>query len=441
MISGGAVPTRVRYQVLFITTVASFMLYVDRYCLGELLKNDAVKAELGLDKDLLSWSLSAFFWSYALLQVPSGWLADRFGPRWLLTAYIVGWSICAAAMGFVTGFASLFVVRIGLGIMQSGAYPTSGNVASRWMPLADRGMASALIAFGGRFGAATALVLTTALLQSSGEWRWIMLVYGAIGCAVGVAFSFVARDRPAEHPRVNAAELALIQHGRPTESSAPGAPTHQVQDSLAAFGQLVRSVSMWAMCLAQFATNIGWVFLVLWLPSYLVQVRGVASQLGANMNAITLVAGMLGMLVGGRLTDLLSRSLGLRQGRALPLALSRFLAAGAYLAVPYIESPWAAIAAFCLVSFATDLGVPGTWAYMQDVGGPYVAAVLGWGNMWGNLGAAIAPVLLGKLSGRGENIDWNMALLLSAAAFIISGIASFFIDATKPVVRPRVASA
>jgi len=418
-----------------VAVAASFMLYVDRYCLGELLKHKSVTTELGLDTDGLSWSLSAFFWSYGLLQVPSGWLADRFGPRWLLTIYVIGWSTCAAAMGMATGFESLFLVRLGLGVMQAGAYPTSANVSSRWIPLADRGAASALIAFGGRFGAASALACTTALMRWSGSWRWLMLAYGALGGLVGVAFWLIARDWPAEHPRVNDAELALIERGRLRETPPRLPAAEYLLESLRGFSQLLRSASMWAMCLSQFMTNIGWVFLVTWLPKYLVEERKFDEQQGANMNAIMLVAGMFGTLLGGRLTDVLSRTFGLRHGRALPLALSRFLAAGAYLAIPHVESRWGAVALFCLVSFATDLGLPGTWAYMQDVGGRYVAAVLGWGNMWGNFGAAVFQLIVAKLSGDGQAINWNATLFVCAAAFMISGVASFFIDATKPVIR------
>jgi MFS family permease len=431
-------PTCVRWQVLWIATAASFMLYVDRYFLAELLKNESVKTELGLDLDKLSWTLGAFFWSYALLQVPAGWLADRFGPRWLLTVYVVGWSVFAAGMGWATGVVSLFIVRFGLGAMQAGAYPTSGNLISRWVPLADRGTASALVSFGGRFGAASALYLTTKLLLWSGSWRWIMVLYGACGCVVGLAFALIARDWPWQHPNVNDAELTIIERGRGSDRQAmiSAPPT---ADLGRAFKQVVRSFSMWAMCLTQVTTNVGWVFLVIWLPSYLVQARHVEKQLGANMNAITLIAGMAGMLLGGRLTDSISRSFGVRHGRALPIAVSRFVAAGAYLAVPYLESPWTAIAAFCLVSFATDVGLPGMWAYMQDVSGRYSGAVFGWGNMWGNLGAAVAPVLVAKLCGEGENVNWNLALRLCAGAFVVSGVAAFFIDATKPVVQEGAA--
>lgn len=424
-----AAPTAVRHQVLFLATAASFMLYVDRYCLGDLLKYEMVRDELGLDNYRYNLALGAFFWPYAVCQVPAGWLADRFGPRRLLAIYVVGWSIFAAATGLVGGFASLFLMRIGLGVMQAGAYPASGNLVSRWVPLADRGGASALISLGGRLGAAAAMISTSALVAWS--WRATMLIYGAIGCAIGIAFHIVARDRPRQHPKINSAELALIETDRAGAQRL--GPEPGVGEVLR---QVLSSGSMWAMCVAQFTTNIGWVFLVLWLPPYLVQERHFSTQWGANMNAVTLFSGMFGLLLGGRLTDVISRRWGLRQGRALPVALSRFLAAGGCLAVPYIESPTGCIAAFCLVSIGTDLGLPGMWAYMQDVGGRNVAAVLGWGNMAGNLGGAIAPVLILSLCGVGETIDWDKALFVCGTAFIISGIASFFIDATKPIMQP-----
>lgn len=426
--------TGVRHRVVFVATLASLVLYLDRYCLSELLKYQPVVAELGLDEDQTSWSLSAFFWSYALMQVPAGWLADRFGPRRLYFFYMVGWSLFAAATGLADGFATLFLIRLGLGLMQAGAYPTSGNLLSRWVPLTERGWASSLIGFGGRVGAAAGLAFTTRMIVVSGHWRWIMLLYGGLGCAVAVAYGWIVRDWPAEHPRVNGAERSLIA-GYVVDELETNTNAHQYREALRGFQYLLSSGNMWLMCLAQFTTNFGWVFLVTWLPRYLVEARGFSGERGANMNAIVLVAGMAGMLFGGRITDAATCRLGLRWGRALPIALSRFVAAAAFVAVPYLAPQWSVVAAFGLVAIATDLGVPATWAFAQDVGGKYVGVVLGWGNMWGNFGSAAAPVIVGWLSLReGPTMQWNAGLWACAAAFMISGIAAFGIDATKPVV-------
>lgn len=116
------------------------------------------------------------------------------------------------------------------------------------------------------------------------------------------------------------------------------------------------------------------------------------------------------------------------------MAATRFLAAGAYLALLTITDPVWATAAFVLVSVGTDLGGAATWAYMQDVGGPYVGAVLGWANMCGNLGAAVAPILLGLVQRElDSNGDWSEPFLLCALAFTVSGLAASLVDPRKPL--------
>ncbi len=151
-----ATPSRVRWVILGVTTLASVLLYVDRICLAEVLKYESVKQALQLDDSKIAWSLSAFFWSYALGQVPGGWVSDRFGARLMMTIYILSWSLFTAMTGWAIGFVMLFALRLSVGIAQSGAYPTSGGILSRWIPISQRGMASSIVAFGGRVGGAMA---------------------------------------------------------------------------------------------------------------------------------------------------------------------------------------------------------------------------------------------------------------------------------------------
>jgi MFS transporter, ACS family, glucarate transporter len=151
----------------------------------------------------------------------------------------------------------------------------------------------------------------------------------------------------------------------------------------------------------------------------------------AVMTLVPMVAGFAGMLVGGRWTDWLMLRVGPRWGRALPIGLSRFLAMGAYLLCLLHPSPWVAVALFSVVAFATDLGIGAIWAYVQDVGGRHVGSVLGWGNMWGNLGAAVTPPLLIWVVG--ENKNWNAAFLTCAAAFLVAGVAGLGINSNSKI--------
>lgn len=430
-------PSNVRYVVLAVTTLASFLLYLDRVCFSEVLKNESARAALGLDDKQIGWSLSAFFWSYALGQVPSGWISDRFGARLMLTVYIVSWSLFTALTGWATGFVMLFVLRLSVGIAQAGAYPTSGAIVGRWIPLLHRGMASSIVAFGGRVGGALAPYLTSLLISVCGGWRAVMLGYGIAGVAVAAAFARFFRNRPEQHPLCNAAERSLILMGRAPAAAPATTQLQGAETALVARGVL-SSLSMWLMCVSQFTTNIGWVFLITWLPRYLKDEKHVSDELGGAMATVVLSVGMAGMLLGGRITDWATHRLGIRWGRSLPLVLSRFVAAAAFCILPDLNSAWAATAAFATVAFATDLGVAGTWAYMQDVGGKYVGAILGWGNMWGNLGAAVSPPLLVWVSREmgadmQETTNWNVAFGVCAASFVISGLTSLGINARQRI--------
>jgi nitrate/nitrite transporter NarK len=150
------------------------------------------------------------------------------------------------------------------------------------------------------------------------------------------------------------------------------------------------------------------------------------------MASVPLFVGWFGMLGGGRLTDYCVGKLGLKWGRRLPWGGSRFLAVAAFLACPLLDfSPWAVVVAMSVVAFATDLGSASGWAFCQDVGGKNVGSVLGWGNMFGNLGATVSPILLGWVQ---DAWGYNVMFFVCAAAFVLAGVCGLAIDATKAIV-------
>jgi nitrate/nitrite transporter NarK len=262
-------------------------------------------------------------------------------------------------------------------------------------------------------------------------WRPLMWIYGLAGLLVAGLYWFTTRDRPELHPRVNVQELALIEEGRPASQAKSQGPVGGVP-----IVRLVTSFSMWMLCLSQWFTNIGWLFIMVWAPRYFQMVHRVPIEERAILTAVPAFVGWFGMVGGGWLTDFMVRLVGLRWGRALPIALSRFLAMAAY-AYCLLFAPsavWAAVA-FCVVAFATDLGSPATWAFNQDVGGRHVGSVLGWGNMWGNLGAAVTPLLLAYVVDIDGEANWNAAFIVCGGAFLLSGICALFVDATKPIDR------
>src|SRR5882672_9147811 len=107
-------PTRIRYVVVLATTLVAVLLYLDRFCLS--FAEAFIQQDLGLSDTQVGWLLSAFFWSYALAQVPSGWLTDRFGGRLMLTLYLLGWSLFTGLTGMCFGFLMVVAMRLAVGV-------------------------------------------------------------------------------------------------------------------------------------------------------------------------------------------------------------------------------------------------------------------------------------------------------------------------------------
>jgi sugar phosphate permease len=421
-------PTRIRYGVMVLATLVAVLLYLHRYCLSTADRD--IKSELDLTEDQIAHVLGAFFFTYALGQIPFGYLSDRFGARRMLTIYMLAWSTVTGLLGLARGYLDLLVLRWSCGLFEAGTYPACAGVIRRWIPYRQRGLASGIVSLGGRLGGTLTPMLTALLMVAFvvwfpiGSWRPVMAIYGIIGISLAVAFWWIYRDSPREHPSCNEAEATLILHNDPNPAT---------QEHAAPVGRLMlgvlRNFSLWMCSLVQFGINVGWVFLVTYLNRYLQEVHAVPIETRGVMNTLVIGFSLPALILGGWLTDGLTRRFGQRWGRCLPLVLSRFVSAAAFLAIPFVSDPWLIVFLFGTVAFFSDLGLPALWGYILDVGGRNVGFVLGWGNMWGNLGAWLSPLALNRL------IDWMSATprLLCAE---VQGIANAFAMVPAPLTYP-----
>jgi ACS family glucarate transporter-like MFS transporter len=420
-------PTNIRYRIIGVTMVVAFILYLDRICMGEIVKSVSFNKELGLSKEQIGRILGSFFFAYALFQVPAGWASDRFGARPMLTLYIVLWSLFTAMTGLATGFAGLLAARLLCGMAEAGAYPTAMALIRKWIPLSGRARASGSVALGGRMGGTLAPFLTIWMIVKMGGWRTSLLIDGIAGLLIAILFWKVARSNPQEHPKVSAAELSLI--GRPlVEKPLSG---RELKSALWSF---TKSRSLWCNSASQALVNLGWGFLVTWLPTYLVEERHVGQIEGGRMVTYVLALGMMGQIAGGFYCDWATRRFGLRWGRVLPMSSAAFVCAGAYVCCPFVETTWLLVACCAAVSFCTDLGNPALWSFMGDVGGRATAAAGGWGNMWGNFGASAGALLVPWLLKVGGGDGRFFVFFTLAGAFVLAGLVVLPMDATKKLI-------
>lgn len=417
-----------RIAILLVSVLMAFVMYLHRLTLGEIIKYESFQQTLGASKEELGRILGAFFFTYALFQIPAGWLSDRFGGRMMLSGYILVWSLLTGLTGLVSSVGALLIVRLACGIAQAGAYPTSAAVVRRWIPLRHRALASGMVSMGGRIGGATAALLTAWLISTTESWRIALIILALIGMITSLTYWLVVRDRP---------QTQSDQSGANNEnsSSAITSDSTQLNEIPGILLACCQNRSLWLGAFVQFAVNIGWAFLATWLPTYLSEHKGMDKLEGAKMVTLILACGIPAQLLGGFLSDLAVKLFGLRLGRVLPVVAASLIACCSYLLCIKLESVTAIIVCCGVVSAMTDLANPSFWAFTQDVGGKNTATVLGWCNMWGNFGATLSAVLVPLLINFGEENGWGTApiFVMFACAFLGCAIAALGIDATKPI--------
>jgi MFS family permease len=423
--------TNVRHAIVIATTLAAFLMYLDRVCIAWIINTESFNRDIPLDTAQSDLLKGAFFWAYALAQVPAGWLAERFGKRFLMTFMILTWSAFTALSSFSDGLTMLLLARIGCGLAEAGAYPIATSLLSRWAHPEWRAMASSVIALGGRLGFVLAPLITAYVIAES-DWRWAGWLYGAAGIFAAILFWNVFRETPEQHPLCNEAERAYLYDAR-YASQGPRTP---VAFPLKA---VLTDTSLWLMCAVQFLTNVGWAFAVNSMAGHFTTVYHVSDKTNGLISTLALLIGMCGMLIGGFVTDVFTRRLGLRLGRLVPMAATRFLAAGTFALCIWVDSLPLLVLLLGLMVFWTDAGLPAMWAWAQDVGGRQVAPIMGWANMWGNFGAALQPMLL-LYALRFDTGNGKTAFIASSAAFALAGVLSLGINAAKPVVAEEEAT-
>jgi ACS family glucarate transporter-like MFS transporter len=404
-------PTRARRIVLGFILGLTAIAYLDRVCIAT--AAPAMRADLGLSDAQMGYVFSAFTFAYALCEVPSGWLADRFGARLMLTRIVVWWSLLTAATGLASGFASLFLLRLLFGIGEAGAFPGTARAFSHWLPERERGRAFGLAVMSGAIGGALTQPLVVHLLQVT-TWRHAFGMFGTVGLVWAFAWWRWFRDDPRRHAAVNAAEIDLIGQEPPAQHRA------------VPWAVLLGNRNLVALCVMYFGAIYGWYFYLTWLPTYLLRARGFEMRTMGWLAALPLAAIALGVFAGGWLSDRLLRVWPARAARRLPGLVGLPLAALAVAGAIVTSGPLLAALLLAAAAGLAALGVAPAWAICTGVGGRHAGVVSGAMNTFGNLGGALSPVVVGLCLERG--VSWDAPLVSVAAFYLVAAACWLFID-------------
>jgi sugar phosphate permease len=412
-------PTATRHVVLWLTVALYLITYMDRVVISAAVPS--IQKEFGFSTVTIGWILAAFQLSYSLFQIPGGWLGDRLGPRKALTAVVLWWSSFTALTALTWSATSMMVCRFLFGMGEAGAFPIATRSLSRWMLPAERGWAQGLTHAGSRLGGAVTPVLVVGIIAAAG-WRAPFFIFAVIGVVWGIFWFWYYRDSPDDHKFVNDAERNLIK----TSLGRTG-PARKIVP----WKEILSSPQMWllAAMYACYGYSIG-IYLT-WFPKYLVDTHNFSlTQMGVYAS-MPLLAGVLGDIAGGSVSDLLVKRTGnLKLGRRIVAVLGFLIAGvGIFLAIQ-AEDPMLGVGLFCVAVFGLELTVGVSWAVALDIGDEFAGSVSAVMNTAGNLGATVSAALTGYLV---TLYSWNAAFMVLTGLAVVAALLFLKIDASRRV--------
>jgi ACS family glucarate transporter-like MFS transporter len=415
---------------LFGLCLAAGLAYIHRGCLS--IVESTVRTDLGIDKNDMGTVMGSFFWAYALFQIPTGILSDRWGPRRALLLFgLLGaltMAMTAATLGVdsTTGFAILLVARLLMGIAQAGLFPASTRAMSVWIPIERRalcaGLLQACMSLGGAIGA-----YISAKLMGVVSWPWIFLIYAGPGLAWSFLWFAWYRDRPNEHPATNQAERDLLA----VPPSAKGT-TAPATDWFVA----LTSVPVILLCAQQFFRAAANVFWFTWCPTYLQETHKLDKQDAGELTSLPIIGVMVGSVAGGIVADQLYRSTKSRRiSRAGTAIGATFIGVVFFCLTFFVPPNQVVLAVIALILAATIVSGGNSCAYTtaMDLGGRNLATVFGAMNMCGNFGAAIFSQIAPRWV---DWFGWPALVLLVGGSYLCGMLCWLPLNPDAPLQRP-----
>lgn len=382
-------------RIVFLLAFAILINYIDRSNLS--IAAPLIKDELHLSGTQLGTLLSAFFWIYACMQIPAGWLVDRFDAKWVLAAGFFIWSAATAVTGVLHGFAALLVIRVILGVGESVTFPSMGKILGRHFKENDRGFANAIVMAGLALGPALGMLVGGSAVARFG-WRPFFLALGLASLVwLGPWIAWMPHRTPSSAmPRQGPGLLAIL-----------------------------RQRSAWGTCICQFAVNYPLYFLVTWLPYYLTRGRGLSMTSMARVGGLIFLLFAIASTISGKLGDRWIAAGGSPTRVRKTMAVSGELGMGIFFVAAVFAPDSLVVPMLALVGLFMGIQASTIWAITQTIAGPMmVGRWIGVQNFLGNLAGWVAPALTGILLDRTGHYYWAFCI---TAAFCWMGALSWIV--------------
>lgn len=370
-----------RYALAALMFLLSVLLYIDRICIS--VAKDPIAGAFQFSDEQMGWILSAFALGYALFQTPSGMLADRFGPRRVLTAVVCFWSLFTGLTAAAYNFVLMLIVRFLFGAGEAGAFPNMARAIFSWFPMNERGRIQGINFSGSRLGAAFALPVVAWMVDALG-WQLSFVILAAVGFVWAFIFFAWFRDDPTEQPLISDEEKNYILANRQQASS-------DEKDTLQ-LGVMFGSKNMWLAMVQYFCSNFTFFFCLTWLFPYIKETYDLETVQAGFYASAPLMAGAFGNWFSGWMVDAIYKRGQWEWSRKLTAMTGFALAAAGLLCSVQADSVGMAIVFLSIAIFGADMTLSPSWSLCIDIGRKHAGAVSGTMNMAGNIGSFITAL-------------------------------------------------
>ena len=412
---------RVRYTILCILLAGWLFSFLDRMIMGVALPY--IGDEFGLNNEQKGLIMSAFFVGYALFQIPGGMIADKYGPRKVMSFAIAWWSVFTSVTGMIFTMPIMLVVRFVFGVGEAAFPAGSWKTIATYFPSKERATATAIQSSVNALGPAIATVAAATILASFG-WRAVFIALGVPGLLIAATMFFYFRNDPKDHPAMTQFELDEL-----AADPGPAAVAGAKAGKKVSFGELMKMPILWQMVLIWFFFDITYWGFVSWLPSYLMKARGISLQALGFYGSLPFFVGTVGLVLGGIMSDRLKGKGVHRKWLFIPTSA----VAAVFLYVTYVaETIDGSIAAQCVAAFFMFLAFAAFWGIVVD---SIPTEIMGSGSATVNFGGQAAGILAGWAVGklvdvRGGAYDWAFMFLIAGTVLALL-VALTIKDTTK----------
>jgi ACS family D-galactonate transporter-like MFS transporter len=409
--------TRSRFGILALLAVGTMINYLDRSVAG--IAAPSMSHELGLNPALMGVIFSAFSWTYTASQIPGGVMLDRVGTRWTYFFALTLWSIFTGLQGLATGFISLLIMRLLIGVAEAPCFPTNSRVVAVWFPQSERARATGIYTFAEYVGLAFLSPLLFWLEQRYG-WRALFGIVGTVGVVFGGIW-LMRFHEPHQSKSANQAELDYIAQGGGVVDGTQQATRFRWSD----IGALLKRRSMLGICIGQFACNSTNVFFLTWFPTYLVTERHMPWLKVGLVAVLPFIAASVGTLAGGWISDaMLRRGISLNWSRKLPV-IAGLLAAASIVLANYVESTATVVAILCVAYFAQGMSAL-AWMIVSDIAPKGLLGLSGGiFNLFANAAGIVTPLVIGLIVNATGSFGYALAFI--SAITLVGALSYIFV--------------